>query len=220
MSGFILGIVSSLAATALTVTAGWLTSRRMRHWPLIILSAMTGLGIRRSYPKQSLANIDLGGDLAKARWIRVLAGRGNELTRDSFRAVWQQADTRLESVQILLPDPYLTAGSYLADREAEILKYDLGYRPGLLAQQVISNIEYISAITSNSANVELRLYNLPNICRIILTDQVAYVTTYAADEHGRNAPCVVYRHPGTMYEFAFRLFSVAWNAALPAERPR
>ena len=220
MGGFILGVASSLVAALLTVAAGWLISKRMRHWPLAILSAMTGLGIRRSYARQSQANLDLGADLAKARWVKVLAGRGNELTRDNFRPLWQEAGSRLESIQILLPDPCIEAGSYLADRESEIRKYDSGYEPGLLRQQVKSNIKYISTIASRRPNVELRLYNLPNICRIIVTDQVAYLTTYSASDHGRNAPCTVYRHPGSMYEFAARMFSIAWSQAIPADQYR
>jgi hypothetical protein len=218
MSRFMLGIVSSLAATALTVLAGWIASKRMRHWPVVLLSKLTGLGIWRSYARQSLANLDLGADLADARWVKVMAGRGNELTRDSFQAVWDEADSRLESVQILLPNPESGANSYLTHRESEIQKYDSGYRPGLLAEQVRSNIEYISTISRKRAHVALRLYNLPNICRLIITDQVAYVTTYPASDHGRNAPCVVCRHPGPMYEFASRMFSVAWSQAVPADQ--
>lgn len=57
-----------------------------------------------------------------ARWVKVMAGRGNELTRDSFQAVWDEADSRLESVQILLPNPDSGADSYLAHRESEIQK--------------------------------------------------------------------------------------------------
>jgi hypothetical protein len=121
-------------------------------------------------------------------------------------------------VQILLPNPDAGADSYLAHRESEIQKYDAGYRPGLLAEQVRSNIEYISTIFRKRAHVALRLYNLPNICRLIITDQVAYVTTYPASDHGRNAPCVVYRHPGPMHEFASRMFSVAWSRAVPANQ--
>src|ERR1035438_1369250 len=213
MGGFIVGMASSLVAALLTVAAGWAASRRMRNWPLIILSAMTGLGARRSYPAQRLANLDLAADLAAARWVKVMAGRGNELTRDNFRPIWQEASSHLESVQILLPDPYLLEGSYLADREAEILKYDSGYQPGLLSQQVKANVEYISAIAGKRPNVELRLFNLPNICRIILTDRVAYLTTYTASDHGRNAPCTVYRYPGSMYQFSARMFAVAWGHA-------
>lgn len=220
MGGFVLGVASSLVAALLIVAAGWITSKRMRHWPLAILSTMTGLGIRRSYRRQSLANLDLGADLAQARWVQVLAGRGNELTRDSFRPLWQETGSHLESIQILLPNPDAGAGSYLADRESEIRRYDSGYQPGLLAQQIRSNIQYISTIAQTRPDVELRLYNLPNICRLIVTDQVAYLTTYSASDHGRNAPCAVYRHPGSMYEFASHMFSVAWRQATPADQHR
>lgn len=220
MGGFTLGVASSLVAALLTLSAGWLASKRMRHWPLLILSAMTGLGIRRSYTAQRLANLDLAADLAEARWVKVLAGRGNELTRDNFRPIWHETGIHLQSIQILLPDPYLQEGSYLADRESEVIKYDSGYQPGLLAQQVRANIEYISAIASKRTNIELRLFNLPNICRIILTDQVAYLTTYTADEHGRNSPCAVYRYPGSMYEFAAHVFSVTWEHSADSRTTR
>jgi hypothetical protein len=217
MSGFLLGVLSSLVAALLIVAVGWLSSKRMRYWPLAILSAMTGLGILRSYPMQSQANLDLGADLATARWVKVLTGRGNELTRDSFRPLWNEAGSHLESIQILLPDPYAETGSYLADREAEIRKYDPGYELGLLGQQVRANIQYISTVARKQPNVELRVYNLPNVCRIVVTDQVAYLTTYRASDHGRNAPCTTYRYPGSMYEFASRMFSIAWRLALPAD---
>jgi hypothetical protein len=220
MAGFILGIVSSLAATVLTVTAGWFGSSRMRHWLVAVLSRLTGLGIQRSYRQQKLANLDLGPDLAVARWVKVLAGRGNELTRDSFRAVWEEADSRLESVHILLPDPGLGPGSFVANREAEILRQDTGYSPGLLAGQISSNIEYVSTIAAKRSHVSLRLYDLPNIYRIILTDRVAYFTTYAASGHGRNAPCVVFSNPGTMYDFALRTFSIWWDHAHPPSADR
>jgi hypothetical protein len=133
------------------VLAGWIASKRMRHWPVVLLSKLTGLGIWRSYARQSLANLDLGTDL--------------------------------------------------------------------LAEQVRSNIEYISTISRKRAHVILRLYNLPNVCRLIITDQVAYVTTYPASDHGRNAPCVVYRCPGPMYELASRMFSIAWSQAVPVDQP-
>src|ERR1035438_8154841 len=83
MGGFILGIASSLVAALLTVAAGWAASRRMRNWPLIILSAMTGLGARRSYPAQRLANLDLAADLAAAGGGRVRPGGANDPPGDT-----------------------------------------------------------------------------------------------------------------------------------------
>jgi hypothetical protein len=211
MTGFVIGVLSSLAATVLTLTAGWFRSSRMRQWSVRMLSMMTGLGIHRSTVPQRIANLDLAADLAKARWVKVLTGRGNELTRDSFRQAWND----LESVQILLPDPRLGPDSFLADREAEIRRHDPGFKPGLLAKQVSSNIDYISTIMSGHENVELRLYDLQNICRIIVTDRVAYFTIYRAGEHGRHSPCMVFSHPGPLYEFALRMFTVTWSRAVP-----
>ena len=211
MTGFVIGVLSSLAATVLTLSAGWLRSSRMRQWSVRLLSRMTGLGIHRSSVPQHVANQNLAADLAKARWVKVLTGRGNELTRDSFRQAWHD----LESVQILLPDPRLGSDSYLAEREAEIRRHDPGFKPGLLAKQISSNIDYISTVMSTHDNVELRLYDLQNICRIIVTDRVAYFTTYRPGEHGRHSPCMVFSHPGPMYEFALRMFTVTWNHAVP-----
>jgi hypothetical protein len=215
MTNFVLGVVSSLVATVLTVTVGLIGAARMRRLPIALLSRVSGLGIRQSFRQQRLANAALGQDLEKARWVKVLAGRGNELTRDSFRTVWEQADFRLDSVQILLPNPGLGNGSFLADREAEVRRHDAGFKPGLLAQQVSANIDYISSVASLRSNVELRLYDAPNISRIVLTDKVAYLTTYSPGEHGRNSPCLVFTSPGPMYDFSLRMFSVTWARAVP-----
>ncbi len=216
MTGFILGIFSSLAATVLTLGAGWLGSKRSRHWAVRVLSKLTALGIQRSYSHQKSANVDLSADLAKARWVKVLAGRGNELTRDSFQMVWRESDTRLESVQVLLPDPGKRSSSFLEVREAEMRRFDAGITPGLLSRQVRSNIDYILTMASEHRNIELRLFDFQNICRIIITDQVAYFTVYPAADHGRNGPCLVFSHPGVLYDFALRMFAVTWSRATSA----
>lgn len=214
MANFILGVVSSLVATAITVIGGLVGLHRMRRLPVAALSRFTGLGIRQIYREQKVANVDLGKDLSRARWVKVLAGRGNELTRDSFRVVWEGAGSRLDSVQVLLPNPNVGSGSFLAAREAEIRRLDAGFRPGLLAQQVQANIEYISNISAQRPGVELRVFDAPNISRIILTDKVAYLTTYSNAEHGRNSPCIVFTNPGAMYDFSLRMFSVTWAHAV------
>lgn len=218
MTGFVLGVLSSLVATVLTLAGGWLGSKRLRHWQVRVLSRLTGVGVQRSYASQKLANADLDADLAKARWVKVLAGRGNELTRDSFQGIWQGSEQRLESVQILLPDPGKRGTSYLSIRDAETRSFDSGFRPGLLAQQVKANIDYIKTVESAHGNIELRLFDFQNICRIIITDQIAYFTVYPSADHGRNGPCLVFSHPGILYEFALRMFSVTWDRAAPPSK--
>jgi hypothetical protein len=181
-----------------------------------MLARMTGLDIVRTYATQSLANVDLAADLARASWIRVLAGRGNELTRDSFADVWRRA-RRLEYVQILLPDPDVGDGSWLAVREEECSRHDPGFNSGLLEDQIRANVRYLSQATNDDPNVELFLYDLPNIVRLIITDRVAYVTTYRRNAHGRNSPCLVAAHSGPLYELATRMFDVAMLKARRAD---
>ena len=210
MSTFLLGIITSLVASVVSLLVGWGVSSRA-HWPVALLSRLTGLGLLRAYRTQKDANVDLPADLATARWIRVLAGRGNELTRDAFRRLWDEADARLEFAQILLPDPAGEPGSWFAAREAELLRFDSGHSPGLAADQVRANIEYLRTIASRRDRVELRLANLPVACRIIATDRLVYFTMYSAADHGRNSPCQVYRNPSPIYSYALHLFTLGWE---------
>jgi hypothetical protein len=209
--------VSSLVATALVTAGGFILSKRTRQWLVALLLKFTGLGIQRIYPQQKLANFGIPTELSKARWVKVLAGRGNELTRDGFTSVWGNTDNHLESVQILLPNPDLGSDSWLARREENIRSVDPGIRPGLLAEQVRTNSSYLLEVARQKENVTLRFYDLPNIYRVILTDNVAYLTIYRNATHGRNSPCIVARRPGLMYDLALLLFSTAWEHSLPAE---
>ncbi|MEV5410429.1 hypothetical protein AB0K60_16510 [Thermopolyspora sp. NPDC052614] len=217
MDEILLGVVSSILASALAVAGSWVFSTHIRRWPLALLSRLTGLGIRRVLPHQHMAAPHLAADLARARWVRVLAGRGNELTRDGFAPVWDAADGRLESIQVLLPDADLGPGSWLSRREAEMSRVDPGFSPGLLSQQVRINAAYIRQVARCRENISLRFYDLPNLHRVILTDDVAYLTMYRQDEHGRRSPCLIAHRPGLMYDYAHLLFSTAWNHSRPAE---
>ncbi|MGI8335872.1 hypothetical protein ACRYCC_38500 [Actinomadura scrupuli] len=217
MEGFILGVVGSLAATALTVAGGWMFSQKVRQWPMAVLSRFTGLGVQRVYPQQRMANLDLPGELRRARWVNVLTGRGNELTRDGFSAVWAGVAGRVESVRVLLPDPGLGPDSWLSRREADMRRVELGIHSGLLADQVRANAAYIQEVARQRESVALRFYDLPNLYRVIITDNIAYLTIYGHAEHGRNSPCIVARRPGLMYDFAVQLFATAWKHGRPAD---
>lgn len=217
MSTFLLGVISSLAASMLTVATAWAVSARAHRWALVLLSRSTGLGIWRVYRRQRLANLDIGKDLRRARWIWVLTGRGNELTRDAFAPVWAGAVPTLENVRVLLPDP--VSGSWLTRREEAMRRRDVGLRPGLLAQQVQTNADYLLEVARHRDSVALRFYDLPNLYRVVVTDDIAYLTLYEEAEHGRNSRCIVARRPGLLYEFAVRVFTTAWEYSRPASAP-
>jgi len=214
---FLLGVISSLVAAALSLAAGWAGLPRLRKGALRLLSRMTGMGVVAHYPHQKSANAALSADLGSARWVRVLAGRGNELTRDSFQTLWQRSNTRLESVRVLLPDPADPAG-WMRQREEDIRQGDPGFVRGVLAAQVTANLEYLSAIASANPAVTVRLYDAPHTCRIIATDQVVYFTPYLPAVHGRHSPCLVFRSGGIMYEHALETFALLWGAGSPVDQ--
>ncbi|WP_214104533.1 hypothetical protein [Acrocarpospora catenulata] len=211
MTEFMIGVVSSLVATVLAVVGGMVLSPRVRSWPTLLLSRFTGLGISRVHPRQRVAANDLTKELSKARWVRVLAGRGNELTRDGFAALWEDTGRRLEFVHVLLPDTDHRSASWLDWREDEIRRIDPGFSRGMLAEQVDINAGYISEVAVDRNNIELRRYNLPNLHRIVITDRVAFLTLYRRASHGRDSSCIVASRPGLMYDYALQLFTTAWD---------
>ncbi|MGI5268688.1 hypothetical protein ACQEUU_06020 [Nonomuraea sp. CA-218870] len=220
MQELIIGIVSSLLAGGITVAAGWLGLAWPRRVLVRGLSKLTGVGVERSYAKQSAANSDLAADLRGARWIKVLTGRGNELTRDSFQLVWQAGNPVLEYVHILLPDPD-DPGGWLARRVREVQRADPAFGDGLLADQLRANIRYLDAVSGRDTRIELRLFDAPHTYRVILTDRLAYFTPYQPGVHARNSPCLVFRSGSAMYDHLLRSFDIMWPQAVrsrPDER--
>lgn len=202
---------------ALTATGGWILSKQARQWLIVLLSRLTGLGVECVYRQQKLANFSIPTEFSRARWVKVLAGRGNELTRDGFISVWTCTGNRLKFIHILLPNPSLGPDSWLARRGVDIQRIDPGIHPGLLAEQVRVNVSYILEVARQRENVALRFCDLPNIYRIIITDNVAYLTIYNNTEHGRNSPCIAARRLGLIYDLALLLFSTTWNHGQPAK---
>ncbi|MET3982535.1 hypothetical protein [Streptomyces sp. PvR034] len=214
MTEFLFGILSSLAASTLLFALGLLRGARPVWWLVAACSRYTGTGLGRVYRHQSAAERDLAHDLRRARWVKVLAGRGNVLTREVFSPLWSGAPSP-RSVQILLPDPDPREESWLDRRFQEVSRFDPGFTRDLLRNQVRTNIEYLTRATRSSDDIELRTYNLPNNCRVIATDRAAYLTFYSASAHGRNSPCLYARAPGILYTAALRQFEATWTHAAP-----
>ncbi|MEV0136503.1 hypothetical protein AB0H83_49780 [Dactylosporangium sp. NPDC050688] len=213
MHEFVMGIATSMTASLIAVLLSWSSTRAGRRWLMRRLSNLSGSGLHDAHRQQRLAGETLRADLGRARWVKVMTGRGNEITRETFQSVWQNAGSRIESVQVLLPQPDAT---WLGRRASEVTRHDPGFAEDLLRIQVIGNIRYVAAHAARADQVELRLFDLPHTARVVITDRVAYLTPYAAHEHGRSSPCLVYGNPSAMYEYCLRLFSVAWDSATAA----
>ncbi len=215
MTAFLFGILSSLTTSAIALVFGILRGSRPLWWLVAVCSRYTGTGLGRVYRHQSSAEQDIARDLSRARWIKVLAGRGNVLTREVFSHVWS-GELSPEFVQILLPDPRTPGESWLDRRSYEVSRFDPGITSELLRNQVRANLDYLAHVSRAQRNVELRGFNLPNTCRVIATDRAAYLTFYSDTAHGRNSPCLYARSPGLLYSIALQQFDTAWMASAPS----
>ncbi|MEE2047936.1 hypothetical protein Q7689_31885 [Nocardiopsis tropica] len=78
---------------------------------------------------------------------------------------------------------------------------------------MLANFHYLSEATRDRKNTEIRFYDLPNLYRVIATDNLVFLTLYQGDAHGRHSPCVVAHRSGALYDFALRIFDTAWESA-------
>lgn len=211
MAGFIGGVVSSLVASILLLFVGWFGSNRLRTVLTRILTRMTGADIERVFASQRDASAAVSAALDNAREVYVFAGRGNELTRPAFEVIWNGQGSKLRKVQIILPNPAKDGpNSWLSDREQETASHDKGYGTGLISQQIKSNLVYIGRKAEGVPAIEIRLCDFPNLCRIVMTDRVAFLTVYNDINHGSASRCLMLRNGGPMFDFCKRIFDKAW----------
>ncbi|AVV44748.1 hypothetical protein PYK79_48500 [Streptomyces sp. ID05-04B] len=219
MNAFLLGVLSSLATSALLLVLSRLHAARPLWWLTAACSWFNGTGLHRVYRRQASAERAMRQDLARAQWVKVIAGRGNVLTREAFAPLWSGTISPA-SVQILLPDPDTPHDSWLDRRSHNVARFDPGYTPDLLRSQVRANIDYLTQAAQTHTGLRLRRYNLPHTCRIIATDKVAYLTFYSDNAHGRNSPCLYARAPGLLYTIALQQFDTAWANSTEAPTPQ
>lgn len=138
-------MLSSILATVVLVFVGWVCSYHPRWWLVALLARLTGTGVHRVYRRQASAE----KDLTRARWVGVVTGRGNTLTRDVFTPLWSGTTGRVESVQVLLPDPDAVSGEWLTLRAKELEPIDPGFAPDLLRVQIRANTSYLASVAKS-----------------------------------------------------------------------
>lgn len=214
MGEFWMGVVSSVAASGLLLILGWMTSARMRQKARRALLKTTGAGVLENFSSQRAASRTIAGAVAESRSIRIMAGRGNELTRDTFESLWEVDSRRKAHVKILLPDPDKSgAGSWIDDHQEEAIGYDGGQGEGLIADQIRANVTYVTNMAKNRAHVELALFDFPAIGRLVITEKIAFLTVYSERQHGADSPCVALAAGHPLYDFTVRIFEKIWAAS-------
>ncbi|WP_143227495.1 hypothetical protein [Actinomadura mexicana] len=210
MYEFWVGVVSSLAASLVTVLLGWATSKRIRQTFRRIVLNITKADIVERYESQRSMAIAVERELKGARQIRILAGRGNELTSATFSGLWG----RQISVKILLPDPDSAGpGSWIDDHEQEAAGYDSGHGGGLLVEQIKANILYIKTASRDVDRIMLRVYDFPAIGRIILSERRAFLTAYSDMQHGADSSAISVSAGHPIFNLCERIFEKVWKVS-------
>ncbi|MER5950343.1 hypothetical protein ABT127_30300 [Streptomyces sp. NPDC001904] len=213
--GVLKELLISIAGSAIFLILVWLVSRTARRATVLITTRILGLDLEESFQDAARAADDLQGELRRARWVTVMTSRGNDLQRHVFSETLRAGVAGHKRVRLLLPNPDCAGNpDWIEIREREAASFDHAYQNGLLRTQVRQNISYVVSQGIN-ATLEVRLYDLPHIARIVLTDRVAYLTCYETTRHGQLSPIKKYRR-GDMYDYLCRTAALAWENATPA----
>ncbi|MCK5493552.1 MAG: hypothetical protein KAJ14_10620 [Candidatus Omnitrophica bacterium] len=211
---FFFNVLSSIVGGAVLLILAAIFSMKIR-WLLIGVFAMIlDIDINNVFRNKKAAESNLKEEIDKAKFVYVLAGRGNELQRDPFNSIFSHRNVNRDiPTKILLPQTQFSNGEFdwLMQREMETAQFDSGYGHGMLHTQVEANAEFIQRYTQNN-KIELQRFNSPNIGRIIVTDRCVFYTPYREDAHGRHSKVYKFRKNGEMYYNFLRLFNQLWNA--------
>jgi hypothetical protein len=205
---------SIVGGIILIVVAGLLS--RNTKWILVaILSRIVNSDLEYVYRNKEDAKEDMIRDLEISSKVYLFTSRGNELQRGLFNTIFHKKDVnRKVSIKILLPDFNVKKGEvdWLMEREKETATFDKAFGNGLLCSQVKSTAEFLKQYVKDG-EVELKLYNQPHMCRIMITDKFAYHTPYDKNRHGSENSIYKYRRGGTMYDNLKRQCDQYWITA-------
>ena len=210
MNFFINFLASFLAGIILLVVANIL-SKKVRRLFMSIFSLLLDIDIDYVFPDKKETEEVLKKEIDKAQFVYVFAGRGNELQRDPFNALFLHRSNDIPT-KILLPKTQIQNGEndWLMQRESELQIFDPAHGKGLLKGQVKNNVSFINRYTEKT-KVELKRYNCPHIGRIVITNRCVFYTPYKKDAHGRHSKVYKFRKNGEMYYNYLRFFDQLWN---------
>ncbi|WP_393098968.1 hypothetical protein [Streptomyces sp. LN325] len=215
MADFLVGVLSSIAATWLGLIAAFLWSGRFRWMLVVMLSRLSSGDFGQSWTDKKAAEADISRELRRARNVALLTGRGNELQRATFDQFLHRRTTAGSSSHMRVLLPCTGSGPtarWTLDREAELASFDRSFGSGQLTRQIETNISHLETHQRDGL-VEIRRYDFPHLGRVLLTDRVAYFTPYSSDSHGRDSKVLKYPAASPMYGTFVRLFEKVWESS-------
>lgn len=220
MINFLLNVTASLVAAGIVALVAVSCSRLIRRALTAAAAALLGVEVKYVYSKGKEAEPAIREELARSREVRIFTGRGNQFQDTLYTPLLEPATGRPKSVRILLPNVYSPArgSDWINDREAELAPIDKAFGAGQLRNQIKTSIEHLQRYLKPN-EIQLRLFDLPHLGRVIITDRSVFFTPYAVDKHGRDSRLIQFGE-GEMYDSFSRFFELTWkdSVELPTEQ--
>jgi hypothetical protein len=216
MESLLIGVISSLAATAMWA---FLASRFIGKIRFT-LGRLLNTGISYVYANQAEARHDIEASAKQSRLTRILVVRGNSFHHDqgSLRSLvydvreWQQ-------LQFLMSDPEPNDDTnFVKIRAQETTEID-GQNAELLMEDVMLGVRRMATLVSDdkatlvsdNKRIQVKLHNFPAVYRIIIFDHELFLSFYSNAKRGGDNR--VYRCPAStdLYYSFLRYFETIWD---------
>ena len=150
--------------------------------------------------------------------IRIIAGRGNELQRETYEKLFS-APHKFTTIKILLPLPlkHREKVDWLDQREREIIAFDKSFTKNTLRGQIKINIEFVKNIANVNSNFTLKLYNVPHIGLVTITDNALFFYLLKSNGHGRDSMMFRCNVGSELYKGLTRYFDEIWRSSEEAK---
>jgi hypothetical protein len=210
--GFIASIAASLIAGVLLITFSPIVFRSARA----ILTRLAGRVLRTDvdYVFNDIkdASRDMVAEIAHAGFVSIMTSRGKDLhysgqLRECLDAIIRRPPKEQPLIRVLLPEP---GSTWTQERQLEAESHDEMFPGGQLAHDIEATVAYVCAMESKS-KAELRIANMPHMCRIVMTDRCVYFTMYRSDLSGSKTRVAKYFAHADMYRWLNRLFEQYWS---------
>ncbi len=185
MREFWIGVISSISATLFLLIVSYY-SKKSRGILIDLFKKIVRIDIDFVYTNSRESQKDIMKDLEKTTKVYLIMGRGGELQRETYARLLQNTQS-YTSIKILLPQPKTKTNEidWLEARENEIIKFDTAFDKGILKEHVTTTINYIRKTAKTHTNFIVKLFNSPDLGKIIITDNYLYYYMLNRNTHGR-----------------------------------
>jgi hypothetical protein len=208
--GFVASVVASLIAGVLLIAFSPMVFTSARA----LLTQLAGRVLRTDvdYVFNDLkdASKDMVAEIAQSGSLSIMTSRGRDLhygghLRECLDAIIGRPTKEQPLIRVLLPEP---GSTWTQERQLEAESHDDMFPAGQLARDIEATVAYVCAMESKS-KADLRIANMPHMCRIVMTDRCVYFTMYRSDLSGSKTRVVKYFAHADTYRWLKRLFGVS-----------